>query len=157
MDAASSRVPAALDDLRARCEATMSGLPDPSDDWQVVDAGVGAQDADPDVLIVGFSDFDGTAVTEDVAQTQGLGRGRYTETIDVRCILSSESGDEDVAARRDRCLEGLALVEAALTADYGPTVVDQWHMAGSRAWAQSQTPQGAACEVIFTVQCRVTR
>jgi hypothetical protein len=152
MDAPSSRVPAVLEALLTRLNATMT-----PDGWQVFDAGPGAEDLELDVLIVGFADFDGTAVSEDATRTQGLGH-RYTETIEVRGMLSSERGDETVDEPRARCLAGLALVEDALTLDNGVGgVVDQAQLAGSRAWAQSQTPQGATCEVAFTIQARVTR
>lgn len=157
MDPTSSRVPAVLTALVARLTSTMTGLVDPADDWQVFDAGPGAADVAPDVLIVGFADFDGTAVTANVERSPGMGH-RYTETYEIRCILSSERGDESVTVPRARCLAGLALVEAALTVDNGVGgVVDQAQLAGSQSWAQTQTTQGAACEVAFTIQARVTR
>lgn len=157
MDATGSQVPAVLEALLTRLGATMTGLDDPADDWQVLDAGPGAIDVEPDVLIVGFADFDGTAVTANVQRSQGMGH-RYTETYEVRCMLSSERGDEDVATPRARCVAGLALVEAALTTDNGVGgVVDQAQLAGAQQWAQAQTPQGATCEVAFTIECRVTR
>jgi hypothetical protein len=158
MDPTGSQVPAVLEALVARLTDTMTGLEDPADDWQVLDAGPGGNDVEPDVLIVGFADFDGTAVTSDVQRSQGMGH-RYTETYEIRCMLSAERGDDDtITEARARVVEGLALVEAALTADNGVGgVVDQAQLSGSQAWAQAYTPQGATCEVAFTIQCRVTR
>jgi hypothetical protein len=150
MEQTTSRVPALLEALTARFT---TALPT----WQVLDGPPFSQVVEQLVLIVGHADYDGTAVTEAVARTQGMGH-RYTETFQVRCILSAETGDEDVKGPRDTCHAALAAIEAALQSDRGVGgVVDLANLGPARQWAQAQTEQGATAEVAFTVEARVTR
>lgn len=151
MDAPSTRVPALLDALYARAS---EALPD----WQGFDGPPASQIVDFDLFVIGHPDFDGTAVVSDVQPTPGMGRGRFTETHEVRCILSSQSGDLSMKARRDHVHEALDALETALTQDSGlGGVVDTVTYGPSMMWAQTQTQDGATCEVAFSVVARVTR
>lgn len=149
MEQTTSRVPAVVDALFERMSDDLTG-------WQGFD-GPPFGSLELDFFSVGFPDFDGSAIVGDVQRSPGMGH-RYTETFEVRCLLSSQNGDEDIKAARDRCHAGLALVEAALQRDRGlGGVVDLANLGPSMQWAQMQTEGGATVEVAFTVQAKATR
>lgn len=151
MDAPSTRVPALLDALYARLSAALP-------DWQGFDGPPAGDDIELDLFVIGHPDFDGTAVVSDVQRTPGMGSGRYTETHEVRCVVSSLSGDLPMKARRDRVHAALDTIEDALHQDVGlGGVVDEVMLGPSMSWAQTQSPDGAACEVAFSILARVTR
>lgn len=149
MEQTTSRVPALLDALFARLTSALDG-------WQGFD-GPPFGTLELDFFSVGFPGVDGAAVTEDVQRTQGMGH-RYTEIFEVQCLLSSQNGDANIKAARDRCHRALALVEAALQQDRGlGGVVDLCNFGPSMQWGAIQDESGATVEVVFTVQAKVTR
>lgn len=149
MDQTTTRVPAVVDALFARLTTALDG-------WQGFD-GPPFGTLELDFFSVGFPDFDGAAITADVERTQGMGH-RYSEVFEIRCLLSSQNGDEDIKAARDRCHAGLAAVETALQEDRGlGGAADLVNFGPAMQWAQMQTEGGATVEVAFYVQGRVTR
>ena len=151
MDELPTRVPATVDALFTRLEAAFTG-----DGVLVLDGPVTGSDIPDDVLVIGHPGGDGVSVSNDVTRVQGLGH-RYAETFEIRCCFSSRTGSTNMKARRDRCYWALGIVEDALKQDRGlGGVVDLAGLGPSMQWGQEQHPDGATCDVVFSVVGKAT-
>ena len=140
-----TRVPATVDALVERLTIAFGS------EALVLDGPRAAQDLPPDVVVIGQPNTVGEAFNNDVTRTDGLGH-RYVETFEIYCVVSSTCGDTDMKARRDRCLEMLAVVENALKEDRGiGGACDVAGLGPNMRWAQAQTKDGAVCDLAFSV------
>lgn len=110
-----------------------------------------------DVLVLGFTESaDRPGYESRVTRQEGAGRPRLIEAFVVRCLVSTASGDTDEAAvanLRNRCGKVLADLDEHLR-DLGP-VTGLWsHVAltGDTEWIPLQDQDGAAMNVIFTIE-----
>lgn len=121
---------------------------------QVLDGPRVAEDLQPDVLLVGYSAEAALSATHERA---GLG-GRINETLELRCLFSTASGDTDLPARRARVQEVLDLI-AAVCATQRPLAgaVDRLGFGASLDLQQEQTRDGAVAELSFSLLGRIIR
>lgn len=84
-----------------------------------------------------------------------LGRSSYVETVEVAIAIASYSGESDMKARRDRCTELLAELQATLVENQ--TRAEAWDsiaMGPEAVWHPVLAPSGATCAVGATVVAR---
>jgi hypothetical protein len=121
--------------------------------FQVVDGPIGVQQMENDVLMVGIGD---ASITRTQARA-GMG-GRVTETVVISLVMSTLNGDDDLAARRDRILQGLQAVdEICVPRPAVPEVLDSLEVDEDMLIAQSHEAAGAVVEVAFTLTGRILR
>lgn len=123
-------------------------------DVQVLDGPRVAQELEPDVLLVGYSQDAGMTLSH---QRAGLG-SRIDETFTVRCFFSTVSGDTELTARRARVRQMLDVV-AALCALERPLggVIDRLAFGEQLDLEQEQTEDGAVCELEFSLTGHILR
>lgn len=82
----------------------------------------------------------------------GRGSTRYREAWTVRCFLSLQSGDVDMAALRTRAGGYLARIADALAAAaVVDGVWDKVRLGGEFEWLPVQDPRGAICSVLYEI------
>ena len=138
----STRIPQTVDALAVTVAAAM-----PS--WQLIDGPPAGRALEDDVVFLAAPDADGLAISGDVTRQDGLSI-RYAEVFSIRCVISSESGDGDVKALRDRVAAGFTDLDAALKAD--PSLggaVDRVGLGPSVQWGVA--PEGTVVEVVFQI------
>lgn len=151
---ATSAVPAAIDALLAilRAAPALAGV-------EVIDGPPTGDMSAADLVAVGWQPDDGEAAT--LAQNFAYaGARRRDEEFVISCWLESWTGDSDVAARRTRAFELLAVVEDALRASdvapeaptLGGTVL--WAQLSAGSLRQSFTDQGVKAGIAWSVACR---
>lgn len=145
MGQAPTRVPAVVDTI---VSLLRGALPT----WEVYDGPPVGSDWPWDFVIVGYGEEDSASST--LTESDGLG-DRLVEVFEVNCLASTLSGDAGMAARRAACGALLAAVDEALKAnsDLGGAC-DRVTLGPSLRWAQGQGPDGASCEVAFSVAGR---
>ncbi|MEU2181233.1 hypothetical protein [Streptomyces thermolilacinus] len=151
---ATSAVPAAIDALLAilRAAPALAGV-------DIIDGPPTGDMSAADLVAVGWQPDDGEAAV--LAQEFAYaGARRRDEEFVISCWLESWTGDNDVAARRVRAFELLAVVEDALRAsDAAPEAPT---LGGTVLWAhltagtlrQVNTDQGVKAGLAFSVACR---
>lgn len=105
-----------------------------------------------ETIVVGFTDDPQSAPYDTtVTAMSGVGRPRYREDWEVRCLLSITHGDGDLAELRTRAAQVLTLTEDALADTH---VAAAWQRArlGSQAqWFPLHHEDGATVNVLFSV------
>jgi hypothetical protein len=121
---------------------------------QVLDGPRVAEDLQPDVLLVGYSPEAALTATHERA---GLG-ARITESIELRCLFSTASGDTELSQRRARVQEVMDLI-SAMCALQRPLAgaVDRLGFGESLDLQQEQTRDGAVAELSFSLTGRILR
>lgn len=118
---------------------------------QVLDGPPLDQPLEPELFIVGHSDGTAPAVliTSDLHRDAAQ---RRREEGDIVCVLSSWNGDADMKAARARCLDMYNGLDLWLRANpgIGGTVDGAW-IGEETQWLPRQSPDGAFCNVGFTV------
>lgn len=139
-----TRVPAVIDALIVGVNASMPDL-------QVVDGPPGPIALHDDVLAVGFRGPEGTSANASLERQPGYGN-RELEVFEIFCTFSSAAGDVAMKPRRDTCQDFLVELDALLKADQTlGGVADVVTLTGTVRWSQDQTPDGAVCDVAFSV------
>lgn len=83
---------------------------------------------------------------------QGRGGTRYREAWTVRCFLSLQSGEVDMAALRNRAGGYLAAITTALADEpVAEGVWDKARLGGEFEWLPIQDPRGAICSVLYEI------
>lgn len=144
MAAASSTVPAVLDDLVAR---TQQALPD----VQVVD-GPPTEMLEGDVIFIGFTGVPGEPTVTDARTRRQYTPTRDSEAYDVACLISAwPGGDTDMKAARDRAYELLdAMAEMLAGAPQMDGLVKRVRIS-SGTLLPEQTTNGAVATLSVTV------
>lgn len=121
---------------------------------QVLDGPRVAEDLEPDVLLVGYS-----AEAAATASHERAGMGsRITETVEIRCLFSTASGDTDLNLRRARVQEVLDLIAAVCALDRPlGGAVDRLGFGGNLDLQQEQTRDGSVAELSFSLVGRILR
>lgn len=121
-------------------------------DLQVID-GPYLGELDPRVLVVGLMESpERPGYSTSVRRQEGMGRPRTVEDFEVRCLLSIASGDTDMDAVRAECVQIITDLDVALRDDHtAPGVWDRVLFGPRTDWVPLQTPAGAVCNVLFTV------
>lgn len=104
---------------------------------------------EPDVVVVGWTPDEGTAV--EMADTIA-GLGSSAESYDVTCLASSWSGETDMAARRARVDAMVEAVRGGLRIDHTLGGVVTRARVGTVSLDQFQTDAGCEAAVVFTVR-----
>lgn len=110
-----------------------------------------------DCLVLGFTDSaDRPGYESTITRQDGTGRPRLVEEFIVRCLVSIASGDTDEAAvsrLRARCGDVLAAIDTHLRG-LGPVpgVWDRAALTGDTEWIPLQDQDGAAMNVLFTIE-----
>ncbi|KUH38386.1 MULTISPECIES: hypothetical protein [Streptomyces] len=151
---ATSAVPAAIDALLAILRAAPALA-----DVDIIDGPPTGDMSAADIVAVGWQP-DGEDAVSLVQEFAYAGARRRDEEFVISCWLESWTGDSDVASRRTRAFELLAVVEDALRAsDAAPEAPT---LGGAVLWAhltagtlrQVNTDQGVRVGVAFSVACR---
>lgn len=123
------------------------------EDLQVVD-GPYIGELDPRVFVIGLMESpERPGYSTSVRRQEGMGRPRLVEDFEVRCLLSIASGDIDMEAVRNECVQILTNLDVALRDDHHQADVWDRVLFGPRTdWVPLQTPNGAVCNVLFTVE-----
>lgn len=144
---ASTRIGDVVDHVRQVTAAAVG------EGWQVLDGPLIGELMDK-AVVVGFTEsVDRPGYTTAREQMDGYGRPSYREDFTVRCLLTIASGDTDLAPLRDQATTALAAIEDALRAQHVAAGV--WNRAGltgDTQWIPLQDPNGAAMNVIYTVE-----
>lgn len=153
MSVSTTSIPRVIDALVALFRAA-PGLG--ADGVQVID-GQPAVAMDPDLIVVGYSPVRPT--TEITQARQNLAATRDQEQYDLVCLASSERGDPDMQAVRDRVAELVDAMNTALMADRrlgGACLHAQMTVA---TWEQAQTESGPAvtAEVLISITAMTSR
>lgn len=127
-------------------------------DIEVIDGPPVDDQSMADQVFIGWAP-DGEAA-EFLQSFASAGARTRDENLTITGWLESWTGDDDIAARRERAFELLAAVENALRAtDPTPTAPTlggavQWSEVTRGVLRQSYTEQGAHVGIAFTVSCR---
>jgi hypothetical protein len=151
---ADSTIPAAIAALVAMFTAALPAV-------QVFDSDITA-DVQKEYVGVAFPDSADPAGNPGVTFTQGwaaLGAGRKFEEYDIRCQLSSWSGDGTIAARRTRAFAMFAACQTALRADslLAGALPTGAATTGPGQLIDADTQYGPTCTLAFTVEVRNVR
>ncbi len=110
-----------------------------------------------DCLVIGFTESaDRAGYESTVARQDGSGRPRLVEEFVIRCLVTTATGDTDEAAvrrLRTRCGDVLAALDTHFR-DLGP-VQNLWQqvaLTGETEWIPLQDQDGAAMNVLFTIE-----
>lgn len=134
----------ALDALLELCRANLGAM------VQVIDGPPAAIELADDNLFVGYGGADGPAILSTQEAVDYTGRAR--EEGDVLCVISSYTGDDDMALLRSRVNAILDALCATLRAEQGlGGAVDGAWLGESLEWSQASVEDGLACRVAFTV------
>jgi hypothetical protein len=153
---ATSRIPAALDALRAAAVAalpTVTVVDGPPLDWDTVQVAVNAV-SDRQFLFVGaLVGVDVAVVGEQ--EFNAAGAVSRDERFTINCTAWCNAGESDVKARRDEAFAVVAAVEQFIRTDpsLGGAVLYARVAEVGRVGLR-QTEQGADATVEFTVACR---
>lgn len=150
---ATSRVPAAIDALLAlwRSAPGLAGV-------QILDGPPVGDQADADYLSVGWSPTSDLAV-EFAQDFNAAGARTRDEEFSIQCYLDTWTGDTDVATRRTRAFELLAVCEETIRASSSnptaPTLNGAvlWAEIAAGSLMQANTDQGVRAAIPFTVAC----
>ncbi|MFI0772317.1 hypothetical protein ACH4TQ_46740 [Streptomyces sp. NPDC021218] len=151
---ATSRVPAAIEALLAIWRATpgLAGV-------QILDGPPTIDQAGADYLSVGWSSGSELAV-EFTQEFNAAGARTRDEEFSILCFLDTWTGDTDVATRRTRAFELLAVCEETIRASNSnptaPTLNGAvlWAEIASGSLMQANTDQGVRAAIPFVVACR---
>ncbi|AGP56185.1 hypothetical protein [Streptomyces rapamycinicus] len=151
---ATSRVPASIEALLAiwRAAPGLAGV-------QILDGPPTGDQANADYLTVGWSPTSELAV-EFAQEFNAAGARTRDEEFSILCFLDTWTGDTDVAARRARAFELLAVCEETIRASNSnptaPTLNGAvlWAEIASGSLMQTNTDQGVRAAIPFVVACR---
>ncbi|MCP2265570.1 hypothetical protein ACFQHV_00990 [Promicromonospora thailandica] len=121
------------------------------DRLQVLDGPTVGELAD-DVLLIGMPDGNKPGYKTTATRQQGMGRPRLNEAWEVHCLLSLNSGANDLVALRARAVALLGLLDAKMRDDH--TVDGVWDRAallGDMDWIPLQGAAGATLAILFDV------
>ncbi|AEM87086.1 hypothetical protein [Streptomyces violaceusniger] len=151
---ATSRVPAAIEALLAiwRAAPDLAGV-------QILDGPPVVDQAAADYLLVGWSPNTELSV-EFTQDFNAAGARTRDEEFSILCYLETWTGDSDVAARRTRAFELLAVCEETVRASgsnpTAPTLNGAvlWAEIASGSLIQASTDKGVRAAIPFVVTCR---
>ncbi|MGW3427496.1 hypothetical protein ACWDHW_06005 [Streptomyces melanosporofaciens] len=151
---ATSRVPAAIEALLTiwRAAPGLAGV-------EILDGPPTIDQAGTDYLSVGWSPGSELAV-EFTQEFNAAGARTRDEEFSILCYLDTWTGDTDVATRRTRAFELLAVCEEAVRASSSnptaPTLNGAvlWAEISAGSLMQANTDKGVRAAIPFTVTCR---
>lgn len=145
-------VPAALLGLHAAATLAVSTLPAPA--VRVDDGPWLNRPEQPDVVVIGWTPDDGTAV-EHTDALAGLASSQ--ETYDVVCLASSWSGTTDLVSRRTRADSLVEAIRAELKTDRTLGGAVARARLATLSLDQYQTASGCEVAIQFTVRVEAFR
>lgn len=151
---ATSRVPAAIEALLAiwRAAPGLAGV-------EILDGPPTVDQSAADYLSVGWSPSSELAV-EFTQEFNAAGARTRDEEFSILCFLDTWTGDTDVAMRRTRAFDLLAVCEETIRASSSnPTAPNLngavlWAEIASGSLMQANTDQGVRAAIPFIVACR---
>lgn len=107
----------------------------------------------PDHVCIGHDPLDPLNAVEADQVPASLGNRAREESYQILCSLAAWSGDEGMAARRDRALALFATVESIVRANVTLNGAVRSAQIGSYTLVQEQTDQGASAGLRFRIAC----